>query len=34
MPGPVLFCYDGSEGSQAAMAAAVSSSPTRRPQSC
>jgi nucleotide-binding universal stress UspA family protein len=23
MPGPVLFCYDGSEGSRAAMAAAV-----------
>jgi len=22
MPGPVLFCYDGSEGSRAAMAAA------------
>ena len=23
MPGPVLFCYDGSEGSRAAMAAAA-----------
>ena len=23
MPGPVLFCYDGSEGSRAAMTAAV-----------
>jgi hypothetical protein len=23
MPGPVLFCYDGSEGSRAAMAAAL-----------